>query len=359
MTSAVVHKRGGSALDAAGVVESLTGVGTQVWHPGSVAPEWSDNLFRLLGYEPGEIAPSQHALRDHVHPNDLERTDVHLSLRRRDPTKASFRLVRADGEVRHVRLESSRAEGGRLLQVVRDVTDLTHVRRAAAAHVATAHALADWKGLEAGGRRLIRGLAEAFGFHCGGLWAPRGDVLVAQVFWQREPDRGVLDALSSVRLPAGSGVAGAAWEARAPVSIVGGGDPRLQPFRGIADRDDVRSAVAIPALVGDEVLAVLAFVSHEETSLPEGLMRSFTAIAHDVGRFFDRRRGQLGSACLTGRQREVFQLAADGLSSAQIAERLGIRSGTVASHFEHAYGSLGVHNRAAAIAKALRLGLID
>ncbi|HVE67966.1 MAG TPA: LuxR C-terminal-related transcriptional regulator [Solirubrobacteraceae bacterium] len=354
-----------SLPEVVGLLESLPDVGTQLWYSDSDVPEWSDNLFRLLGYEPGEIAPSHDALRDHVHPLDRAETDGNLGPAAKGPAEVAFRIVRTDGEVRHVRskvrppADRSRTDTGGVIQVIRDVTDLTHLSRAAAAHVAVSNALADWDGLESGGRRLIRGLAEALGFYRGGLWVPRGDVLLARVFWQREPDTGVFDALSLPRLPAGSGVAGAAWEARAPVSITDNRDPRLQPFRNIGDRESIRGAVGIPALAGDETLAVLAFVSHEEMPLSEGLMRSFTAIANDVGRFLDRRRGQLESAPLTRRQQEVFALAADGMSSAQIAERLGIKPGTVASHFEHAYTLLGAHNRAAAVARALRLGLID
>jgi two-component system nitrate/nitrite response regulator NarL len=42
-----------------------------------------------------------------------------------------------------------------------------------------------------------------------------------------------------------------------------------------------------------------------------------------------------------------------------IAERLVIGSATVKTHFEHIYEKLGVTHRAAAVAEAMRRGLIS
>ena len=48
-----------------------------------------------------------------------------------------------------------------------------------------------------------------------------------------------------------------------------------------------------------------------------------------------------------------------GLSGPQIAERLFISQATVKTHFEHIYEKLGIGDRAAAVAHALRTGLIS
>lgn len=62
---------------------------------------------------------------------------------------------------------------------------------------------------------------------------------------------------------------------------------------------------------------------------------------------------------LTERELEVLQLAAGGSSGPQIAERLAISPTTVKTHFENIYAKLGASDRAAAVATALRVGLID
>jgi DNA-binding CsgD family transcriptional regulator len=64
-------------------------------------------------------------------------------------------------------------------------------------------------------------------------------------------------------------------------------------------------------------------------------------------------------APLTPREREVLQLAAEGLSGPNIAERLFVSTGTVKTHFHNIYKKLGVGGRGGAVARGLRLGFID
>jgi DNA-binding CsgD family transcriptional regulator len=63
----------------------------------------------------------------------------------------------------------------------------------------------------------------------------------------------------------------------------------------------------------------------------------------------------LEGAGLTGRQREVLDLVAAGLTDAAIGRRLGCRQRTVDKHLEHIYRRLGVSCRTAAVAAAWRL----
>jgi DNA-binding NarL/FixJ family response regulator len=61
---------------------------------------------------------------------------------------------------------------------------------------------------------------------------------------------------------------------------------------------------------------------------------------------------------LTGREREVLAVAAEGLTARQIATRLGVRERTVTTHLARIYGKLGVGNRLAAVRMAARSGLV-
>jgi DNA-binding CsgD family transcriptional regulator len=87
-------------------------------------------------------------------------------------------------------------------------------------------------------------------------------------------------------------------------------------------------------------------------------MRSFVAIGHELGEFFSHRRGEFESPALTARQLEVLQLAADGRSGPQIAERLFVSPSTVKTHFKHIFAKLEAPDRASAVATGLRRGLI-
>jgi LuxR family transcriptional regulator, quorum-sensing system regulator BjaR1 len=61
---------------------------------------------------------------------------------------------------------------------------------------------------------------------------------------------------------------------------------------------------------------------------------------------------------LTGREREVLSLLAQGLQLEEIAERLGIGTETVRTHVRKAGERLGAANRTHAVAIAIRQKLI-
>jgi PAS domain S-box-containing protein len=62
---------------------------------------------------------------------------------------------------------------------------------------------------------------------------------------------------------------------------------------------------------------------------------------------------------LTDRQRQVLQLAAEGLPTREIADRLVVSANTVRTHLDNIYERLGVGDRAAAVAAGFRMGLIE
>lgn len=64
------------------------------------------------------------------------------------------------------------------------------------------------------------------------------------------------------------------------------------------------------------------------------------------------------SGTLTGRERQVLELMAMGCVKKEVADRLGISYSTVAQYTENIYKKLQVPNVAAAVAAAIRKGLI-
>jgi DNA-binding CsgD family transcriptional regulator len=64
------------------------------------------------------------------------------------------------------------------------------------------------------------------------------------------------------------------------------------------------------------------------------------------------------SASLTPREIDVLALAADGFSGPELARELVLSRSTINTHFKNIYVKLDVRSRAAAVAKAIRLGVI-
>ena len=71
-----------------------------------------------------------------------------------------------------------------------------------------------------------------------------------------------------------------------------------------------------------------------------------------------RRRAVAAQGRLTTREREILSLLAEGRSAPQIATQLYLSVSTVKTHQHRLYEKLGVADRAAAVAEAMRRGLI-
>jgi two-component system nitrate/nitrite response regulator NarL len=62
---------------------------------------------------------------------------------------------------------------------------------------------------------------------------------------------------------------------------------------------------------------------------------------------------------LSDRERQILKLVAEGLSAPQIGRQLCLATPTVKTHLHHVYDKLGVAERAAAVAEAMRRGLLE
>jgi PAS domain S-box-containing protein len=346
--------------------ERIAGIGSFEWTPDGPELRWTDNLFRIFGLEPGEITPNREFWLDRVHPDDREKVDRSIERWESDgeitPT-LEYRFLRPDGAVRHFRSTTAVVEGEdgrcRIVGPIQDVTDQRRAEREIAAHVAVSEALANWDSLEQGASRLLEALGAAMDFEAGVLWLPEDRVLNPRFVWQsrRMTDSEFESVTRQLRFPRGAGLPGRVWESQLPLSFARAGQEESFRRRGAAD---FSGAVAFPATHDAETVAVLEFYYREDSELAERSMRSLAGIGSELGRFLARRKGQLGPArSLTPRELEVLQLAAHGLSGREIASQLVVSPSTIKTHFNHIYEKLGVSDRAAAVATALRLGLIE
>jgi DNA-binding NarL/FixJ family response regulator len=69
-------------------------------------------------------------------------------------------------------------------------------------------------------------------------------------------------------------------------------------------------------------------------------------------------RRRVVGASLTEREREVLDVAAEGLTAREIADRLGVAERTITTHLSRIYMKLGVGGRLRAVREATRSGLL-
>jgi two-component system, NarL family, nitrate/nitrite response regulator NarL len=72
-----------------------------------------------------------------------------------------------------------------------------------------------------------------------------------------------------------------------------------------------------------------------------------------------RERAGRGGVQLSGRERELLELAAEGLTTVEIAKRLYLSPYTVKTYWQRLYEKLGTSDRASAMAEAIRRGLLQ
>jgi two-component system, NarL family, nitrate/nitrite response regulator NarL len=110
-------------------------------------------------------------------------------------------------------------------------------------------------------------------------------------------------------------------------------------------------AFLLKASTSSEIFETVRAVARGESVIPamfqSGLAREIKA-----------RRGLLERPLLSPREIQVLRLAAEGQSAADMAAELNLTVATIKSHLQRIYEKLEVSDRAAAVASAMRRGLL-
>lgn len=347
--------------------EQVAQTGSWEWLPESGQLTWSANLYRLMGVEPGEITPSSDFVLQHTHPHDRQRVQDRLRTvpGGMDPPPFEYRIRHRRLGLRFLRstvtsFERGAEGAGRIVGVVQDVTDQRIANREVAAHIGLISVLSEWDRVETSAQQLLRALGEACECALGVLWVPHGNALAARAVWSAPGLRAgdFSTATFSLSLEKGTGLPGRAWASMQPETLNDVANESSYLRREPARRARLRGALAIPAVSGNELLAVVELYS-TDPRITEQVAPGLAAIGPALGIFLARRRGQLAPPVLTRRELEILRAAAAGRATAEAAKDLSITAGTAKSHLANIYRKLGVRDRAAAVALALRLGLID
>lgn len=101
-------------------------------------------------------------------------------------------------------------------------------------------------------------------------------------------------------------------------------------------------------------------IAYAAKSSPADRLEQAIEAAADSKRYIDpSARSKNGNGGLTRRQRETLQHIADGCTTSEVAERLGVTTETARTHTKNVLQRLEARDRAHAVAIGLRRSLID
>lgn len=344
------------------VAEQRGRSGSWAWDLGSGRIVWSENMFRILGFAREDGVPSIPEILDRAHPADraalaaaLERAQRHQEL-----PELTYRVHTATGQTRFLHADRAlrlpRTGGGVLVGWLRDATEERESERLLALRSAVTAALVCCHSTDGAVRRLLAALGSTLGFGRGALMLPAGGMLHVRAVWAAD-DANAPDARRSrLRIRRGQGLAGRAWEQAAVLDareLTHG--PRM---RSVPGSGGIRVALALPIPGDGDALGVIELAGSDDLELTARLRGTLAEVAEEIGTFLGGRMAQLRGSVLSPREIEVLELAAGGLSGPAIAARLHLSPSTVKTHFENVYAKYEVPDRVAAVAKALREGLI-
>lgn len=169
-----------------------------------------------------------------------------------------------------------------------------------------------------------------------------------QLISERRPDVALLD----YQMPGmdGAGVAAAVVRDQLPTRVLlvsAHDDPAIvyhalqQGAAGFLPKESTRAEI---------VTAVLDCAKGRDVVAP----RLASGLAVEI-----RRRAEPSGPALSAREHEVLAMIAAGRSIPAIAEHLFLAPSTIKTHVQRLYEKLGVSDRAAAVAEAMRRGLLE
>jgi PAS domain S-box-containing protein len=115
--------------------QRLSHTGSLAWVPATGESRyWSEECFRVIGFDPAEVPPPFEAIFQRIHPDDQARMTglLEQATRDRDDFTLDFRVIHPDGETRDIHLVAHPAlsASGDLAEFVGTVIDVTERKQA-------------------------------------------------------------------------------------------------------------------------------------------------------------------------------------------------------------------------------------
>ena len=264
---------------------------------------YSDEQFRIHGFDPRHGRPQLAQILGLFHPEDRDRMLSHVEriIREKFGYVVDYRILLPDGTVKYLHSTGHPllGEAGELLEYFGTVMDVTERRRAEqrllAQHRVT-RILAEAVTVEEAAPRILQALCECLDCHFSIYWRvdPEEDVLRCAALWRAPSDEAAQfeSATRASRLPRGTGLPGRVWASQVAACVADVARDCEFEHTVLAARDGLHGAAALPILLNGEVLGVIELISRDVWRPEQDLLDVLTTIGSQIGQFMERKRAE-------------------------------------------------------------------
>ena len=282
--------------------QRIAHLGTWEWNLATGEVRWSDETYRIFGFEPQQFSPTLETVAEIFHQDDrhLFRALVDDATRKDEAYDFEHRIVRPDGEVRWVnrRGEVVRGEGRESLRLIGTIHDITERKRVERELIEGARqaALGEDVGtalVESGTLRIIlQRCTEAIVRHLGAAFARIWTLNEVENVLELQASAGVYTHLEGAhsRVPVGKFKIGLIAQERSPyLTNDVAGDPRIHD-KEWARREGMVAFAGYPLIVEDQLVGVLAMFAKER--LTEATLNALASVASSIAQGIERKRAE-------------------------------------------------------------------
>jgi PAS domain S-box-containing protein len=282
--------------------QKIAGIGSWEWEIATGKTNWSDELYRIYGFEPHEITPDYDLVVETMHPKSREAFlgAIDAALKGGRSLNLDYSFVRKDGSsaVLHTVGEIIYGSNGKPERMIGFVQDITERKKAEseilerARHAALGADVGSSLTKGATSREMLQGCAEAMVRHL--------DAALARI-WTFNSDEQMLELQASAglythldgnhsRVPLGKFKIGLIALKRKPVitnAVIG--DPNLHDQEW-ALREGIVSFAGYPLTIGNRLVGVMALFSRN--TLSDTKLDSLASVADVISVGIKRRKAE-------------------------------------------------------------------
>lgn len=242
---------------------------------------------------------------DAVHPNDTARIREAVILKQpRGDYNEEYRIVQPDGSIRWIRdrafpIKNNDGEVYRIAGVAADITARKLLEGRLTAQYAVTRVLAEAATLTEATPRILQAVCENLDWKLGALWIVDNDadeIYCVEIWHDPAFVASEFTAVTRhLRHQRDVGLPGLVWNADSPkwiADIAAAAGQHNLPRAVIADREGLRCAFGFPIRLGQEILGMMEFYSHDIRHPDEDIIAMMSTIGSQIGQFAARRRAE-------------------------------------------------------------------